>query len=237
MRWRFEESILFEDDNCLVINKASGIASLHERDASTMNVITEARKYCPDAQLCHRLDRETSGALIIAKNPETYRSVSMAFENRQVEKIYHAIVGGAVRMDELQVNLPIYVNKKGLVKVDFKQGKEAVTLFQSLEIFKHFTLMECMPITGRMHQIRVHLASQNAAIAADTQYGGEMPFLSRIKSKFHHSKLDDEKPMIQRFALHAFSLFVQTEKVQVDVKAPYPKDFDVFVKLLRKYDS
>jgi len=96
--------------------------------------------------------------------------------------------------------------------------------------------MECMPVTGRMHQIRIHLASQNASITADILYGGKLPYLSHIKRKFHIGREKEETPMIARFALHAYSLFMETENIKLDIQAPYPKDFEVLLKLIRKYD-
>src|SRR5690606_7228400 len=124
-------------------------------------------------------------------HPEAYREIAMAFEDRQVEKVYHAVVDGAVDFQEKVVDLNIFVSKSGKVRID-RNGKEAVTLFQSLEIFRHFTLMECMPVTGRMHQIRIHLASQNASISGDTLYGGKAPYLSQIKRKFSIGKYEEE---------------------------------------------
>jgi len=235
MKNNFRDWIIHEDDFCIVINKPPFISSLDERDTTKDSIIRLAKAYHEDAQLCHRLDKETSGALLIAKDPETYRELSMAFEDRQVEKVYHAVTDGAIQFDEEVVDLSIYVNRSGKPRLD-PGGKEAVTLFHSLEVFGHHTLMECMPVTGRMHQIRLHLRALNFPISADGWYGGKPPYLSRYKRNFHTGRGKEETPMIGRFALHAHSLFLQTERIQLDIKAPYPKDFDVFVKLLQKYD-
>lgn len=236
MKLRFEDWIIHEDDHCLAINKPPFISSLDERDLSEPSVIRLAKNYNENLQLCHRIDKETSGVLLMAKHAEAYREISMAFENRRVEKIYHAVCDGSIAFEEHTVDLNIYVSKSGKARID-RNGKEAVTLFQSLEVFRHFTLMECMPITGRMHQIRIHLASQNASISGDTLYGGKVPYLRYIKKKFNTGREKEETPMIQRFALHAYSLFLETENIQLDLKAEYPKDFEVFLKLIRKYDQ
>lgn len=235
MKNRFEDWIIHEDEQTLAISKPPGIASLDERNMEAPSIIRHAKHYNPDLQLCHRIDKETSGILLMAKNPEVYREIAMAFEDRQVEKVYHAVVDGAVNFQEHVVDLNILVGKGGRVKIA-RDGKEAVTLFQSLEIFEHFTLMECMPVTGRMHQIRIHLASQNSPITGDEMYGGKWPYLSHIKRKFTMGREKEETPMINRFALHAYSLFLQTENIHLDLKAEYPKDFDVLLKLIRKYD-
>ncbi|MGE8430323.1 MAG: pseudouridine synthase, partial [Sphingobacterium sp.] len=87
---KFSELIIHEDENLIVINKPPFIASLDEREGGEVNILRLAKKYHPDAQVCHRLDKETSGILLIAKNPETYRTISIAFEKRKVNKIYHA---------------------------------------------------------------------------------------------------------------------------------------------------
>jgi len=83
---KFADLILFEDDDIIVVNKPPFISSLDEREGGEVNMLRLAKAYSEDAQICHRLDKETSGALIIAKNPEAYRTVSMQFEKRQVKK-------------------------------------------------------------------------------------------------------------------------------------------------------
>ncbi|MDX5320872.1 MAG: RNA pseudouridine synthase, partial [Bacteroidota bacterium] len=214
MKLRFEDWIIHEDAHTLAISKPPGIASLDERSGNAPSIIRLAKNYHPELQLCHRIDKETSGILLMAKDPESYREIAMAFEDRRVEKVYHAVVDGAVSFQEHVVDLNIFVGKAGKVKIA-REGKEAVTLFQSLEIFEHFTLVECMPVTGRMHQIRIHLASQNAPITGDELYGGKWPYLSHIKRKFSIGKEKEETPMINRFALHAYSLFLQTENLHL----------------------
>ncbi len=236
---RFSDWILHEDDDLLVINKPAGLASLHERSAERGSVLQQAREYWPDAQLCHRLDKETSGALVIAKNPEAYRHMAMRFEQREVVKTYHAVVEGQVMFEEFEVDLPIWAMGKDKVSIDYARGKDAMTIFNTLEMFGHYTLMECLPVTGRMHQIRIHLASQNARIAADTLYGAKMPMLSALKRKYKpgHGETE-EKPMIGRVALHSYGIeFFDRQGKPLSIASPYAHDLEVFVKLLRRYDS
>ena len=132
------------------------------------------------------------------------------------------------------VDLPIFAEQVGKIRIDRTHGKPAQTRFNTLQVFRHFTLLECEPKTGRLHQIRVHLQSQNASIAADVLYKSDIPHLSKIKRKMHGA----DTPLIQRFALHAREL----ELLDVDLSpmkliADYPKDFAVFLKLLNKYDQ
>lgn len=233
----FSELILFEDDDLLVVNKPANMSTLDDRNTFELNLLRLTKKYLEDAQICHRLDKETSGCVIIAKNPETYRSVAMQFEHRQIDKTYHAIVHGNHQMNDLEVNLPILNQGKDNVKID-REGKPALTYFTSLHHFKNFTLVGCKPITGRMHQIRIHLATQRAIIAGDVMYGGQFPMLSTIKRKFRLSKNEEEQPIMKRFALHAYQIsFQKNNGEQLTVTAPYPKDFDVFLKLLQKFDA
>jgi len=234
----FQSLILFENNDILVINKPPFISSLDEREGGEINILRMAKMYYADAQICHRLDKETSGAMIIAKNPETYRFVSMQFEHREVKKIYHAIVDGTHVFNELLVDLPILNVGKGNVTISRLDGKRAETHFNSLTYFKHYTLIEAQPVTGRMHQIRIHLATQKASIAGDIMYGGKPVFLSKIKRKYILSKQDEEQPIMKRFALHSRQVtFKISESETKTFIADYPKDFGVLLKLLQKNDA
>lgn len=227
--------IIHETENWVIINKPPYIPSLPERGKYTAESVIEwAKKKWDDAILCHRLDRETSGCLIIAKNAEAYRHISIQFEKRQIKKLYHAVVDGKVSFKDLWVDLPINTENVLKIKIDKQNGKSAQTLFNTLQNFNHFTLIECQPRTGRLHQIRVHLASQNAKIAGDVLYGSQIPKLSLIKRKFS----GDDTVLMPRFALHARQLeFQDLTGENCSYQAEYPKDFSVFLKLLRKYDQ
>jgi len=234
----FKDLILFEDDNHIVVNKPPFVASLDERGGSgEVNILRLAKQYCDDAQVCHRLDKETSGAIIIAKNPEAYRSVSMQFEKRRVKKTYHAVVDGQYTFNELFIDLPILNDGNRSVTIDRKGGKRAETIFNSIKFYRHYTLVECKPITGRMHQIRIHLATQRAAICGDTLYKGKPVYLSSIKKGYRIAKDDEEQPIMKRFALHAkHVIFKGLDDKEIEVEAPYPKDFATLIKLLDKFD-
>lgn len=238
MRLNFKDLIIFENDDYILINKPPHIASLDERQADmSLSILRMAKEYTNDAQLCHRLDKETSGVLAIAKNPAAYRHLSMQFEHRQVEKRYHAVVNGTHDFEMISVYLPISPKRDGtMVAIDRQKGKEADTIFNTMKVYRNHTIVECMPITGRMHQIRIHLVCLKAPIVCDTTYGGEMIYLSDLKRKFHLKKETEEQPIIKRVALHAHSLtFKLVNEEIIKIIAPYPKDFEVLVKHLDKF--
>jgi 23S rRNA pseudouridine955/2504/2580 synthase len=234
---QFKNIILSEDENLIFINKPSGISSLDERSGDAPSILSMAKRYDPEAQLCHRIDKETSGILVIARNPETYREMAINFEKRQVDKVYHAVVGGQLDVQKKSILLPLGTTKTGLAKIDMKEGKLAETIVSTLKMFQHYTLLECRPVSGRLHQIRIHLSSQNFPLVCDTSYGGKIPFLSKLKRDFKTSKWENEQGMMQRVALHAYRLQFELNEKKYDITAPYPKDFDVFVKLLEKHDA
>lgn len=235
---KFQDLIIFEDRNIIVINKPPFVASLDNRSGDEVNILRLAKKYYSDAQVCHRLDKDTSGLLLLAKNPETYRLISMEFEHRRVDKTYHAVIGGIHTFKDLVVNLPILNQGNKNVSIDRAKGKPAETIFNAIQYFKHYTLVACKPITGRMHQIRIHLATQRAAIVGDLMYRGKPIYLSQIKKRgFTMSKNEEEQPIIKRFALHARQLRFSIEGKDYSFEAPYPKDFATLLKLLEKFDS
>jgi 23S rRNA pseudouridine955/2504/2580 synthase len=238
MRLNFKDLIIFENDDYILINKPPHVASLDERQAdNSLSILRMAKEYADDAQLAHRLDKETSGVLAIAKNPASYRHLSMQFEHRQVAKRYHAVTNGTHDLDMISVYLPIAQKRDGTqVTIDRQKGKEAETIFNTLKVYRNHTLVECMPITGRMHQIRIHLVCLKAPIVCDPTYGGEMIYLSDLKRKFNLKKETEEQPLMKRVALHARSLtFKLMNDEVVTIEAPYPKDFDVLVKQLDKF--
>ncbi|MFN0049627.1 MAG: RluA family pseudouridine synthase [Cytophagales bacterium] len=229
----FKDLIVFEDDNFIAINKPYDVSTLEDRDKTRQNILKLAKTYADDAQVCHRLDRETSGILMIAKNPEAYRHMSMQFENREVTKIYHAVIEGTKKLDNQMVDLPISILKDGSVRIDKMEGKESATIFNTLQAYHRYSLVACLPITGRMHQIRIHLSTIGHPIVADDLYGGKPIFLSSLKRNFKLKKDTEELPLMKRVALHAKSLtFNDLANKETTVTAEYPKDFAVLIRQL-----
>ncbi len=228
---KFDNLILLENRDYILINKPPFIATLEDR-VEPVNILALARDFEPDAQVCHRLDKDTSGVLAIARHPEAYRHLSLQFEHREVKKVYHAVADGRHDLDNFEVDAPILKQNDGTVKLSSK-GKDAQTTFSTLRLFTRHTLMECRPVTGRMHQIRIHLASLGAPITGDELYGGKPFLISSIKRGFRVKKDTEEQPLMKRMALHAFSLeFSGLDGQTITAQAPYSKDFTALLKQL-----
>ena len=231
---KFDELIIHDTDNYSLVNKPPFIASLDDR-AEVKNLLSIARELNPDYQICHRLDKETSGIVVFAKNPDAYRHFAMQLENREVKKVYHAVINGLHQFQDFEVDEPLYTTSNKS-RVDFHGGKQAFTLVSTLELFKKHSLVKCFPVTGRMHQIRAHLTHHGAPIVNDPTYGGDPAFLSELKKNYNHKKWEEENPMIDRVALHSHQVaFKDLDDQIISAEADYPKDFAVLLKLLRKF--
>jgi RluA family pseudouridine synthase len=231
-KFNFKDFILFEDDNYILVNKPPFLSTLEDRHGG-LNLLALARGYVPAAQVCHRLDKDTSGVLAIAKNPEAYRHLNMQFEKRQVVKVYHAVVDGIHNFNEELVDAPILKLDDGVVKISRQEGKSAQTWFNALRSYRYHTLVDCRPVTGRMHQIRIHLSTQRASITGDETYGGKPFLLSGIKRDYKLKKGTEEQAFMKRMALHAYSLeFNDLAGIRQTVTAPYPKDFEALLRQL-----
>ena len=228
----FKSMILFEDEDYILVNKPPFLSTLEDRHGR-QNLLALARDYVASAQVCHRLDKDTSGVLAIAKNPEAYRHLNMQFEHRQVGKVYHAVVDGIHNFKNELVDAPIQKLDDGVVKISRSQGKAAQTWFTALRSFRYHSLIECRPVTGRMHQIRIHLATERAPITGDETYGGKPFLLSQVKRDYKLKKGTEEEPFMKRMALHAFSLqFNDISDTMRTIEAPYPKDFQALIRQL-----
>ena len=231
----FGDLIISENDNYILINKPPFIASLDDR-ADQKNLLSLAKEVNEEYQICHRLDKETSGIVVFAKNADAYRNFAMQLENREVKKIYHAVIDGLHRLEDFEADEPLHTTSTKS-RVDFRAGKPSFTLFGTLELFKKHTLVKCFPVTGRMHQIRAHLAYHEAPITNDPSYGGKAAFLSDLKRNYNHKKWEEENPMINRVALHSSQVaFKDLDGKVIEGESEYPEDFAVLIKLLRKFN-
>jgi 23S rRNA pseudouridine1911/1915/1917 synthase len=224
-------TILYEDECLLAINKPAGMVvhpSCGHRSGTLVNAILShlERPANPPSipgnprvderpGIVHRLDKDTTGVILVAKDPTTQEALSSQFHDRKVEKIYRAVVEGAVKKDEGVIEgsmgrHPTLRKKMALVK---KGGRYSMTRFRVIRRLRGFTYLEVYPKTGRTHQIRVHLASIGHPIAGDDLYGKKA------------------KRLASRPLLHAYRILIEhpVKKASLQVEAPVPHDFEEFI--------
>jgi len=205
-------NILFSDENILVIEKPAGLPVLPDgwnKDAPYL--LKSLEEKFGKVFVVHRLDKVTSGVMIFARNAESHRSLNMQFDNREADKIYHAIMEGDPKWDEKITKFPLRANvgKKHRTVVDDKNGKPSETRFKVLKRYLAGALVEAKPMTGRTHQVRVHAYALGHPLLGDILYSA--------------SPTD----LIQRPALHAVSLAFThpTTNERVVFTAEQPRDF------------
>ena len=231
--------IIFENEKFIAVNKPSGLLTIPDRHNELINSLykTLQLKY-EKIFIVHRLDKETSGLILFAKDEATHKFLSQLFEQRNVEKYYQAIVTGSLQdkkgiIDEPIAEHPVH---KGMMAVN-KKGKPSVTEYEVLEEYGIYSLVKFKIQTGRTHQIRVHLKYIGHPVACDEMYGDAKPILlSSFKKKFKLSKHDDEeRPLLSRLALHSYQLkFTDQDKILNDLKADLPKDMRALLQQLKK---
>ena len=248
----WEVEVLFEDEHLLALNKPARLLTSPDRyDPQRPNLmkllhagIEESKGWARERALtylmnAHRLDFETSGIILLAKNKPTLVALVNLFGSEKPLKIYAAFVQGSVTKDEMKVEAKLAPHplKLGLTRVDSRNGKSSRTDFKVRERFKGYTLLECHPLTGRTHQIRVHLQFIGYPILGDSRYGGPPLLLSHLKSGFRLKPNKTERPLISTVALHAEKLTFVNPMTgrEVSIEAPWPKDLAVALKYLRRY--
>lgn len=220
-----QQGILFEDEGFLIVNKPAGFA-VHGGSGVSSGIIEGLRLIRPEAhflELVHRLDKDTSGCLLIAKKRSALRKLQELFRNSQIQKTYQALLSGQWIRKKLLVTAPLLKNiSKGgeRVVVISQSGKAAETLFTRLKLFRNATLVEASPKTGRTHQIRVHAASLGHPIVGDERYG-----VDDVNKVF-------KKKGYKRMFLHANTLKFQhpVTGVLMNISAPLPSQLENLLK-------
>lgn len=204
----------------MAVDKPPGLLVIPGRDPADH----ECAKVLLEQQLgtrvwvCHRIDRDTSGVVLFATDAEAHRTASMAFEHGEVKKTYLALVEG--RLDApMEIDAPLTEGRKGKMRVPFpgEEGKPAKTLVRPVETFADATLVECEPLTGRQHQLRVHLKSKGHPLIFDHQYGRKEPWTRGDVT-------------LERTPLHAATLKLG----EFEARSPLPSDMARALEVLRR---
>jgi 23S rRNA pseudouridine955/2504/2580 synthase len=219
--------ILFEDNNLMIINKPSGIP-VHGGSGVRLGLIEALRSMYPELdqlELVHRLDRDTSGCLIVAKKRSTLRELHQLLREGRVRKIYHTLTRGHWKPAALRVEVPLrkslLSNGERIVRVH-EEGKPSVTIFKPLVRYKYTTLMEALLETGRTHQIRVHAQYRGHQVAGDEKYGN---------NEFNKQMQDIG---LNRLFLHAFFIefTLPSTGQHIQMTAPLDDDLQACLKAL-----
>ena len=250
-----EIPVLHEDEDVLVVDKPHNLAVEPERWmrelgslAGALLQIVEEREEADDGglsfrpRLVHRIDKDTTGAVVVAKNLEAERALRQAFEAGTIKKSYLALVEGEPYLNDGETMLiehPIgpVLRKSGRMQVA-NDGKPSKTRVGIAERFDGYTLLRCEPITGRTHQIRVHLSHDGFPLVVDRFYGRRSEFkLSEFKASYRPKRGLPERPLIDRLTLHAHEVVLpplgaRTEPLEI--VAPVPRDLERVLKQLRK---
>lgn len=235
--------IIFQNDTLVGLYKPSGLLSVPDRyDEDKLSASMWVLSKFPEARPLHRLDFETSGIVLFCIHPDAFGWYSDQFEKRTVSKSYHAIVEGKLQQMEGVIDQPLFTQSTGKVIIT-KRGKESITKWRVIEVFKNHTFIEANPVTGRTHQIRVHLSSIGHPVLCDTTYGASGPFmLSSVKGRKKYKLGKDEeheRPLFDRTALHSSSIeimdFTTHEKIRIE--CGLPKDMSMVLQKLKQYSA
>ncbi|MBI5682952.1 MAG: RluA family pseudouridine synthase [Deltaproteobacteria bacterium] len=236
--------ILYEDKSIIVVNKPAGMV-VHAGSGNTEKTLVNALLYhCKDLSgingilrpgIVHRLDKDTSGTMVAAKNDNAHKSIARQFKEHTVVKRYIAIVWGIVKDNEGRVDLPIgrHITVRQRMSVKTKKGRRAVTYYKVLRRFNNFTLLEIRIETGRTHQIRVHLSSTHHPVVGDYVYGKKS-----IPASLH-PEVCSAVQGLKRQALHSSVLgFIHPDTCRyIEFASPLPDDMDTVIKTLGKADT
>jgi RluA family pseudouridine synthase len=238
--------VLFEDAAVIAFDKPSGLPVAPDRHAPPgENLMALARaRLGPGLANVHRLDADTSGLVLCAKTKPALDFLSGQFQSKTVAKVYHALISGVPAADEFAVDLVLKEDEgqPGRMCVVKKHGQASATEFTVREKFPQpagrpaFAWVECRPLTGRTHQIRVHLAAEGTPVLNDPLYGDAAQLLLSNLKRGYKGRAD-ERPLLARLALHATALTFThpVTRERQTLTAPLPKDLEVALKYLRKF--
>ncbi|NND71287.1 MAG: RluA family pseudouridine synthase [Rhodothermales bacterium] len=233
--------IVYSDDDVLVIEKPAGILSIPDRyDPKQPHIRSVISSKYKDTLVVHRLDRDTSGIMVLAQNADSHRHLNELFQNGTVRKVYTAIIHGHLLTPEVTIDLSLKPDgdRRHRTVVDKSAGKGAVTHFASIDRYRDFSQITAVPETGRTHQIRAHLSAIKCPIVCDELYGTGRPLmLSEFKHNYTPSSKREERPLIGRLALHSTSLTFThpTSGEKMQFNSELPKDFRASINQLSKY--
>ena len=241
--------IVYEDNDLLVVNKPKGMV-VHPAPGHYSGTLVNALMYhCKDSLsgingeirpgIVHRIDKDTSGIVVYAKNEEAHKSISTQFADRLVKKTYHCLVNGHPNWTELKVTLPLLPDgdARHRTVVNKRTGKHSETDFKVVGTCGPYAWIIAHPKTGRTHQIRAHLQTTGFPIVCDPLYSGnQKPVrLSDFKRKWN-GDTEEERPLLNRLALHAYQIEFNHPKTNERLlfTAPYPRDLEAVRKQLAK---
>lgn len=228
--------IIQEHIDFIAVNKPAGMLSIPDREGnkSLKDILQE--RY-GSIYTVHRLDKDTSGLIIFARNESAHKKLSALFESRNITKTYIGIVYGKLMHTTGTIDEPIAENptQKGKMMIHAK-GKPSITTYTVLELLGPFSIVSFNILTGRTHQIRVHMQHLGHSIVCDELYGNAAPILvSSFKRKFNLSKKEEnEKPILSRLALHASTLSFTWNNAPITLEAPLHKDMRALIQQLKK---
>ncbi|CAN5465543.1 RluA family pseudouridine synthase [soil metagenome] len=231
--------IVFENAELVAVNKPTGMLTLpdrHDGELQSLRGLLQAK--FGHIFVIHRLDKDTSGVIVFAKDEVTHKYMSQLFEGRSIEKIYLGLVHGNPEPPSGSIHEPIseHPAKNGTMVIHHK-GKASHTDYEVVDNLGKFSLVSFNIHTGRTHQIRVHSKFLGHPIACDPLYGDGKPVLvSSFKKKFKLSKKEEEeKPILARLALHAHRIsFTDAHGQALSIEAPLPKDMRALIAQLKK---
>lgn len=229
---------LHETADFIAINKPAGLLSIPGRDGNEISVKSILAERFGQIFTVHRIDRNTSGIIVFAKNEMTHEFLSQSFEERSVEKYYVGLVNGCPEEKEKTIDAPLAQHSlKRSLMIVHRRGKPSVTDYKVLEEFGKYSLVGFRIHTGRTHQIRVHMQFAGNPIVCDELYGDGQPvYLSSVKRNYNLSRSElEERPILSRLALHAKRLKFKGPRGTVfDLEAEPPKDMRALLQQLRK---